>query len=186
MSAGSAAATRAATDTLILVDENDVATGSCEKVECHLGDGLLHRAFSVFLFNPNGALLIQQRAPGKMLWGGYWANSCCSHPRVGEDTLDAAHRRIREELGVTCDLRYLYKFVYRATFGDVGSEYENCWVFAGHFDGEVDANPDEIAEWRFISPDELTHEIDSNSELYTPWLKLEWEQIRQRFLAKLL
>ena len=121
-----------------------------------------------------------------MLWGGYWANSCCSHPRAGEDTLAAAHRRMREELGATAELRYLYKFVYQARFGDIGSEYENCWVFAGHFDGEVDINHDEISDWRFISPAELTSDIAANGDRYTPWLKLEWEQITQHYLADLL
>lgn len=177
---------QAAPDTLILVDESDNEIGQLGKVDCHVGDGLLHRAFSVFLFNPQGELLIQQRAAGKMLWGGYWANSCCSHPRAGEDTLAAAHRRIREELGVACELRYLYKFVYHARFGEVGSEHENCWVFAGHFDGRVTPNAAEVADWRFISPGELTQEITANGDIYTPWLKLEWEQITQRYLADLL
>lgn len=173
-------------DTLILVDEQDNEIGALEKVDCHLGSGVLHRAFSVFLFNPDGELLIQQRSPGKMLWGGYWANSCCSHPRLGEDTLSAAHRRIREELGVSCELRYLYKFVYHAQFGDVGAEHEHCWVFVGHFDGTVDINRDEISDWRFIQPADLTADIAANAGRYTPWLKLEWERLRSDFLADIL
>jgi len=185
MSSG-AAAELDTPDTLILVDNNDNEVGAMEKVDCHLNDGILHRAFSVFLFNPDGELLIQQRSPQKMLWGGYWANSCCSHPRQGEDTLTAALRRINEELGVTCELRYLYKFVYQAKFGDVGSEHENCWVFAGHFDGELDINQDEISDWRFISPDELTREIAANGDSYTPWLKLEWERITADYLPDLV
>jgi isopentenyl-diphosphate delta-isomerase len=185
MSSGAAAELNTP-DTLILVDNNDNEVGAMEKVDCHLGDGILHRAFSVFLFNPDGELLIQQRSPQKMLWGGYWANSCCSHPRQGEDTRTAALRRIREELGVTCELRYLYKFVYQAKFGDVGSEHENCWVFTGHFDGELDINNDEISDWRFISPNELTHEIAANGEIYTPWLKLEWQRITADYLADLI
>ena len=173
------------TDTLILVDEQDNEIGSCEKIDCHLGDGKLHRAFSVFLFNPEGKLLIQQRSEQKMLWGGYWANSCCSHPRLGETTVDAAHRRIREELRVECDLKYLYKFIYHAEFGDVGSEHENCWVYAGQFDGSVNVDPDEIANWRFISPDELTAEIEMNGDQFAPWFKLEWERIRADYLTQL-
>ena len=173
-------------DILILVDEDDNETGSGEKVSCHLGQGKLHRAFSVFLFDPQGRILIQQRHPDKMLWGGYWANSCCSHPRLGEDTADAARRRTMEELGVQCELRYLYKFVYHAEFGDVGSEYENCWVFAGHFDGKLDINESEISDTRFVTPEELTKEIETNGDLYSPWLKLEWERIRKDFLADLL
>jgi len=175
-----------AEDQLILVDEQDQEIGSLGKVDCHLGDGVLHRAFSVFLFNPAGELLIQQRNPAKMLWGGYWANSCCSHPRLGEDAHAAAHRRIDEELGVSCELRYLYKFIYQARFGEVGSEYEHCWVFAGHFDGNVKSNPDEISDWRFIKPAELTRAIEREGECYTPWLKLEWERLRADFLSEIV
>lgn len=173
-------------DTLILVDTEDNEVGTLEKVDCHLGTGRLHRAFSVFLFNPAGELLVQQRSAEKMLWGGYWANSCCSHPRAGEDTLAAAHRRLHEELGATAKLSYLYKFVYHAQFGEIGAEYENCWVFAGHFDGQVNINPDEISDWRFVTPAALTAAIAADGDSYTPWLKLEWERIRTDFLADLL
>jgi len=173
------------TDTLILVDENDVEVGACEKVACHVGTGKLHRAFSVFLFDPDGKLLIQQRSPNKMLWGGYWANSCCSHPRIGEATDTAARRRINEELGVDCDLTYLYKFVYHAEFEDIGAEHENCHVYVGKFDGQVNVDPEEIADWRFIAPDELTAEIEKSGGSFSPWLKLEWEEIRSRFADKI-
>jgi isopentenyl-diphosphate delta-isomerase len=173
-------------EVLILVDEQDNETGSCEKTDCHLGDGKLHRAFSVFLFNPEGKVLIQQRNENKMLWGGYWANSCCSHPRLGESTPDAAHRRIKEELGVECELSYLYKFVYHEKFGDIGSEYENCWVFAGKFKGTLQADLEEISDWRFVTPDELTAEIAANGDIYSPWLKLEWERIRTEFLSQII
>jgi isopentenyl-diphosphate delta-isomerase len=121
-----------------------------------------------------------------MLWGGYWANSCCSHPRLGESTPDAAHRRIKEELDVECELSYLYKFVYHAKFGDIGSEYENCWVFAGKFDGSLQADPEEISDWRFVTPDKLTAEIAANGDIYSPWLKLEWERIRTEFLSQII
>lgn len=173
-------------DTLILVDEDDNQIGSCEKTDCHLGSGKLHRAFSVFLFDPQGRVLLQQRHQDKMLWGGYWANSCCSHPRLGETTEAAASRRTMEELGVSCELRYLYKFVYHAKFGDVGSEHENCWVFAGHFDGQLNINESEISATRFVTPDELTAAIETDGDIYSPWLKLEWERIRRDFLAELI
>lgn len=181
-----AAQQQPATDTLILVDEQDNEIGSCEKVDCHLGKGKLHRAFSVFLFNPEGKLLIQQRAAQKMLWGGYWANSCCSNPRLDETTDDAAVRRIQEELGVSASLQYLYKFVYHAEFGEIGSEYENCHVYAGHFDGNVNVDPDEVADVRFVTPDELTAEIEADDSKFSPWLKMEWAEIRARFLADLV
>jgi isopentenyl-diphosphate delta-isomerase len=173
-------------DVLILVDEQDNEIGSCAKVDAHLGEGKLHRAFSVFLFNPAGELLIQQRSSQKMLWGGYWANSCCSHPRLGESTNEAANRRIREELGVESELTYLYKFVYHAEFGEIGSEHENCYVYAGRFNGEVHADPEEIQEWRFVTPAELTEQITANSDHFTPWFKLEWAEIRSKYLQQLL
>jgi isopentenyl-diphosphate delta-isomerase len=182
----SSGALKLPTDTLILVDEQDNETGSCEKVDCHLGQGKLHRAFSVFLFNPEGKVLLQKRSQNKMHWGGYWANSCCSHPRLGENTDDAATRRIQEELGVNCRLQYLYKFIYHAEFGEIGSEHENCWVYAGHFDGQIDINTNEIAATRFVTPDELTAELETNGDIYSPWLKLEWARIRQDFLADII
>ena len=91
-----------------------------------------------------------------------------------------------EELGVSCELRYLYKFVYHAKFGDVGSEHENCWVFAGHFDGQLNINKSEISATRFVTPDELTAAIETDGDIYSPWLKLEWERIRRDFLAGLI
>jgi isopentenyl-diphosphate delta-isomerase len=179
-------ALKLSSDTLILVDEQDNETGSCEKVDCHVGQGKLHRAFSVFLFNPEGKVLLQQRSQKKMLWGGYWANSCCSHPRLGETTDAAARRRIHEELGVDCELQYLYKFVYHAQFGEIGSEHENCWVYAGHFDGQINIDTNEIADTRFLSPDELTAELENNGDIYSPWLKLEWARIQQDYLVNLI
>ena len=180
------AAIEQATDTLILVDEQDNEIGSCEKVACHLAGGKLHRAFSVFLFDPEGRLLIQQRNPDKMLWGGFWANSCCSHPRLGESTFDAAHRRTQEELGVNCELSYLYKFVYHAKFGEVGSEYENCHVFAGRYDGKLNIDAAEISATRLLMPEQLSAEIEANGEIFSPWLKLEWERICKDFLTDLI
>lgn len=168
-------------ESLILVDEYDPEIGSQTKSACHTGDGLLHRAFSVFLFNARGELLLQKRSELKPLWPGYWSNSCCSHPRVGESVPEAAQRRIREELGISCDLRVLYKFVYQASFGDVGSEYEYCWVLIGQSDDDVSVDPDEIADYRRVAPDELTREIAENPDRFTPWFKLEWQKIQQDF-----
>ena len=177
---------RPETDTLILVDEQDNEIGACEKVDCHVGKGKLHRAFSVFLFNPEGELLIQQRSANKMLWGGYWANSCCSHPRLGENTDDAARRRINEELCVDTELTYLYKFIYHAQFGEVGAEHELCYVYAGRFDGNLQADPEEIQDWKFVSPDDLTAQIAADGDQFSPWFKMEWERIRGEFLPEIL
>lgn len=173
-------------DSLILVDEQDEAIGTLPKIDCHVGDGILHRAFSVFLFNNEGEVLLQQRSPEKMLWGGYWSNSCCSHPRSGESVEDAAKRRIMEELGVSSELNFLYKFLYHARFGDVGCEHEYCWVFAGRYDGNPVVNRDEITDWRHLSPSALSEEMAANEDRFTPWLKLEWARICEDFLDEIV
>lgn len=173
-------------DLLILVDEADREIGTLAKTECHLGAGTLHRAFSVFLFDADGKVLIQERAAGKMLWPGFWSNSCCSHPRPGESTEAAAQRRVREELHVECRLGFLYKFRYQAAFGSVGSEHELCHVYAGHASGNISTDPQEIAAIRWLSPDELSREIVANPERFSPWMKLEWTQITAHHLEQIL
>ncbi len=171
---------------LILVDENDNETGVLSKAECHDGEGRLHRAFSVFLFNQDGELLLQQRASRKRLWPMFWSNSCCSHPREAEEVEDAGRRRLREELNLQCELDFLYKFQYQANFGELGAENEFCHVFAGYTDDGVIAHPDEIADWRYIDPDELTREIAEDGSRFTPWLKMEWQRIQAEFLDEIL
>lgn len=164
---------------LILVDSEDREVGQASKVAAHEGQGLLHRAFSLFLFNEAGEVLLQQRAAGKPLWPGYWANSCCSHPRVGEDMHTATVRRLREELGMECALEFIYKFQYHAEYGDVGSESELCWVFAGRTAAQpVHVNATEIAAWRYVVPADLDRDIAAHPEIYSPWLKLEWPRLR--------
>lgn len=170
---------------LILVDEADREVGHASKAEAHAGKGILHRAFSLFVFNPAGELLLQQRAPGKPLWPGYWANSCCSHPRGGEDMDTATQRRLHEELGFTCTLDYVFKFQYHAEFGAAGSETELCWVYVGQSDAPVRVNNTEIAAWRFVAPADLDREIAATPERFTPWLKLEWQRLRGEFAARL-
>ncbi len=169
-------------DLLVLVDEADREIGTLTKTEGHLGAGTLHRAFSVFLFDAQGFVLIQQRAAGKMLWPGYWSNACCSHPRPGEAVEAAARRRLREELHVECRLRFLYKFRYQAPFGDVGAEHELCYVYAGFPTGNLKADPTEIADCRWIDPDDLTRAIAKNPDHFSPWMKLEWQRITTDFL----
>ena len=164
---------------LILVDREDRQIGTLAKLDCHLGDGMLHRAFSIFLVNSNGQVLMQKRSAGKPLWPLYWSNSCCSHPRHGEALEAAAHRRLREELDVECSaLEFLYKFEYHAYFADVGAEHELCHVYMGRYDGEVRANEKEVAETRFFEPDELDRELARYPDRFTPWFKLEWAKLR--------
>jgi isopentenyl-diphosphate delta-isomerase len=173
-------------DLLILVDEADHEIGTLPKTECHLGGGTLHRAFSVFLFDADGRVLIQERAAGKMLWPGYWSNSCCSHPRPGEATEAAAKRRVREELQLDCRLDFLYKFRYQATFGSVGSEHELCYVYAGYATGKISTDPLEIAAIRWLAPEALSGEIAADPARFSPWMKLEWQQITTRHLEQIL
>lgn len=170
---------------LILVDEADREIGQASKSEAHAGQGLLHRAFSLFVFNSAGELLLQQRARGKPLWPGYWANTCCSHPRAGEDMDIATQRRLHEELGFTCPLEFLYKFQYHAEYGEAGSESELCWVYIGTSDDPVEVNDSEIADWRYIEPDALDREIAATPERFSPWLKMEWKQLREEFSDRL-
>ena len=147
--------------------------------------GLLHRAFSLFLFNDRGELLLQQRAPGKRLWGGYWSNSCCSHPRRGESMTTATARRLDEELNLASELSFVYKFRYQASYADLGSEHELCHVFLGRIDDEVRANAEEIAATRFVSAAALDRELAENPERFTPWFKMEWDALKTDYVAEL-
>ncbi|MDH3715879.1 MAG: isopentenyl-diphosphate Delta-isomerase [Gammaproteobacteria bacterium] len=165
---------------LILVDELDNPIGHCGKRDCHTGEGMLHRAFSLFVFNSGGELLLQRRSTEKPLWPSYWSNTCCSHPRRGETMDQAVHRRLAEELGIAAKLSFLYKFQYRARYRDVGTEHEVCWVYTGTSDDQVQANGHEIAEWGFVDPLQLGRELADNPDSYTPWLKLEWAELQSR------
>ena len=146
---------RTPSEELILVDELDREIGFKAKAECHVGNGVLHRAFSIFVFNCDDELLLQKRSLDKPLWPSYWSNTCCSHPRRGETMEEAVSRRLVQELGFDCPLEFLYKFKYQAQYGAVGAEHEYCWVYYGRYDGPVDANVSEIAEWRFIGIGDL-------------------------------
>ncbi|NKI36276.1 isopentenyl-diphosphate Delta-isomerase [Wenzhouxiangella sp. XN79A] len=166
---------------LILVDENDNEIGHRDKVDCHTGHGTLHRAFSVFLFDAQGRVLLQRRANAKPLWPLYWSNSCCSHPRRGESLEFATARRMREELGLESELEHLYSFIYQADFEDRGAEHEYCHVYIGRAHGKIEVHPDEIAEWRWIEPDALDAELAAHPERFTPWFKMEWLELRTTY-----
>ncbi len=168
------------TESLIVVDADDRTLHPASREECHAGEGLLHRAFSVYLFDDENRLLLQERQAGKTLWPGYWANSCCSHPRWGEDVEDAAHRRVAEELGLEhVRIAPLFRYRYQALFGDAGAEHELCWVYVGRVEPErVRPNPAEVADTRLISASELDREIQ-DADRYTPWLRIAWGTIRR-------
>jgi len=170
---------------LILVDVDDNETGYCSKADCHDGSGLLHRAFSLFLFNDDGELLLQQRAAGKRLWPGFWSNSCCSHPRRGETLPIATLRRLSDELNIKTELEFVYHFCYQAYFSEAGSENELCHVFLGSIAGAVHPNDSEIENTRFISPDDLTAELREHPEDFTPWFQQEWRAITESYAGQL-
>ena len=172
---------------LILVDADDRQTGFLSKGLCHDGDGVLHRAFSVFLFDEAGQLLLQQRSRSKRLWPGYWSNTCCSHPRRGESMATATARRLRDEINVDASLEFVYKFTYQARFEDIGSENELCHVYLGRVDtAAVRPNDNEIAAIRYVSAAELADELTSSAERYTPWFKLEWQTLLEDYRDVLL
>jgi isopentenyl-diphosphate delta-isomerase len=163
---------------LILVDANDDERGFLSKAECHDGDGVLHRAFSVFLFNESGKLLLQQRSAGKRLWPGYWSNTCCSHPRRGESMQVATQRRLMDELHIEAVLQFVYKFTYQATYNEIGSEHELCHVYLGRVHGEVTPNRNEIEAIRYESAEFLDRELATRDHPFTPWFRQEWRALR--------
>lgn len=167
------------TEELILVDESDREVGHASKADCHDGDGLLHRAFSIFVFNSRGELLMQQRSPEKRLWPLYWSNSCCSHPRRGETMERATRRRLQQELGIAARLEHLFTFTYHARFRDLGSEREMCWVYAGSSDAKPSFNTHEIAAIRWIPPADLDRELSETPDRFTPWFKQEWPRVKE-------
>ena len=172
-------------ESLILVDRDDNETGTLSKARCHDGDGVLHRAFSVFLFDEQGRLLLQQRASGKRLWPMYWSNSCCSHPRAGEEIGEAVVRRLNDELHTSSAPEFVYKFVYQAPFGDLGSEHELCHVFLGTAGVELQPNASEIAEIRYVSAAALADEFAASPESFTPWFKQEWGELNSNYAEQL-
>jgi isopentenyl-diphosphate delta-isomerase len=165
---------------LILVDSDDGVVGYDTKLNAHRGDGVLHRAFSIILFDGPERVLLQRRSAHKPLWPGFWTNSCCSHPRRGESYATASARRLEEELGLSADLVWLYQFEYSARYGDVGSERELCAVLIGSVDSltGVRVNPLEIQDWGWFDSDEVDRWIARSPEQFTPWFKLEWLRLR--------
>ncbi len=166
---------------LILVNESDREIGHLSKGECHDGDGVLHRAFSLFIFNGSGELLLQQRSEEKRLWPLFWSNSCCSHPRRGETMDVATERRLAQELGMTSAAHHLFTFQYQAPYLDLGSENEVCWVYVARSVDLPQPNSHEIADIRWITPDDLDREFETQPEVFTPWFAMEWPRVRAVF-----
>ncbi|MCG2793058.1 MAG: isopentenyl-diphosphate Delta-isomerase [Weeksellaceae bacterium] len=164
---------------VVLVTPNDEVLGQMEKLQAHQ-NGLLHRAFSVFLFNAEGKMLLQKRAHEKYHSPNQWTNACCSHPRLYESYLEAAKRRIKEELGIDCELTEKFHFIYKADVGDGLWEHELDYVFTGDFSGSFNLNSDEVSEIRYISIEDLQKEIAENPNDFTEWFKIIWAEYRNK------
>ncbi len=163
-------------ETVILVNKNDKEIGYDEKDRCHILPAKLHRAFSIFIFNSKGQMLIHKRSSTKKTWPGYWTNACCSHPRKGESIQDAANRRLKEELGFSCSLKEVFSFVYEAAFDKKYGESEYDHVFIGKYNGDVKPDINEVEEWKFVDVLWLKKDVKKCPEKYTPWFKMSLEQ----------
>ena len=159
---------------VVLVDQDDQKLGLMEKQQAHVA-GLLHRAFSVFVFNSKGELMIQQRAASKYHSPTLWTNTCCSHPRDNETYEQAAHRRLEEEMGFDCELEYKFNFIYKAHLENDLIEHELDHVFIGIFDNEPKLNPDEVMAYRWVELDDLKKDMEKNPQNYTAWFKIIFE-----------
>lgn len=169
----------AAGERVILVDERDNEIGTALKMPAHEA-GTLHRAFSIFIWGPDNRVMLQRRALDKYHSGGLWTNTCCSHPRPGETTEGAAHRRLKEEMGFDCPLTHAFDFIYRAKLDHGLTEHEFDHVYIGCYDGEPVLNAAEASGWRWVSPDALDAEIAAAPETFTVWFKIAWAEYRRR------
>jgi isopentenyl-diphosphate delta-isomerase len=168
---------------VILVDEQDRELGFVEKLAAHRA-GALHRAFSVFVFDARGRLLLQKRAAAKYHSGGLWSNTACGHPRPGEATDAAARRRLREEMSFECELREAFKFIYRASVGDALVEHEFDHVFVGEYMDDPAPDAAEVESWKWIALDDLRRDLVREPQAFSAWLKLavesdEWRRIEE-------
>lgn len=165
-------------DEVILVNEYDLNQGTMDKMEAHQ-KGLLHRAFSVFVINPYGEIMLQKRASSKYHSPGLWTNTCCSHQRSGEETKDAAHRRLKEEMGIDCPMSAAFEFIYRAEFDNGLVEHEYDHVLIGEYNGVAIPNPEEVEDWAFVSIEEIEKGIAENPDHYTPWFKIAFPKVKE-------
>ena len=159
---------------VILVDKNDNQVGLMPKLEAH-EKGVLHRAFSIFIFNSKYELLLQKRASAKYHSGGLWTNTCCSHPRENEDIFDAANRRLNEEMGIKTSLRKVYDFIYKAELDNQLTEHEFDHVFYGVYDNDPILNKDEADDFKWVDMETLNNDIVKNEDNYTVWFKIAFE-----------
>jgi len=156
---------------VILVDENDVPRGTMEKMEAHK-KGELHRAFSIFVFNSKGELLLQRRAINKYHSGGLWTNTCCSHPQPQENMQESIHKRLHEEMGFSCSLEKVFHFTYKAELDNGLTEHELDHVFRGYYNKNPKINIYEVAEWKYMSINKIQQNIILYPEHFTSWFKI--------------
>lgn len=163
---------------VILVDEKDKEIGEEEKLKVHR-EGKLHRAFSVFIFNKKGELLLQKRSFRKYHSGGLWSNTCCSHPRPGFDLKEEAKKRLKEEMGITAELKEIGSFIYKVKVGDL-IEHEFDYIFIGKSEDEPKPNKEEVDDWQWISKEKLKRDIKVQPVKYTPWFKKIFLNVYER------
>ena len=168
---------------VVLVNQNDEPIGVMEKMEAHQ-KGLLHRAFSVFIFDSQGKMLLQQRAVKKYHGAQLWTNACCSHPFPGEQVSDAAQRRLKEELGFTAELHEIFSFTYKARVENGLTEHEYDHVFAGEYENEIQPDPDEVLACYFENMGWIKKEIETEPEKFTEWFKIAFPQIEKWWKEK--
>lgn len=166
---------------VILVNEKDEKIGLMPKLEAHK-KGVLHRAFSVFIFNEQNELMLQQRAFHKYHSPGLWTNTCCSHQRDGEASIDAGVRRLHEEMGFTTSLRETTKFIYKAPFDNGLTEYEFDHILIGEYNEEPSINTDEVASWKWMTLDDVKDDINKNPQEYTEWFKIIFDKFFQHLV----
>lgn len=168
---------------VILVNEHDDEVGVMEKMEAH-EKALLHRAFSVFVFNQQNQLLLQQRAFAKYHSGGLWTNTCCSHPRPGETVEQAASRRLKEEMGFETPLSKAFSFTYKAPFSNGLTEYEFDHVFTGVYDGSITINDNEVEAYAYYSFDEVAAMLEKDPQSFTVWFHIAFPKVRDWYLKQ--
>lgn len=168
-------------DNVVLVDKNDHAIGIMEKMAAH-EQGLLHRAFSVFVFNDKGELLLQQRAANKYHGAGLWTNTCCSHPQQEEDICMAATERLHFEMGLKCDLEMIYSFIYHEKVENNLTEHELDYVLIGYSNENPVINKDEVQDYRWLNIDHILQNIKDNPSEYTVWFKLAFLELLSKVL----
>ncbi len=169
---------------VILVNEKDDPVGTAEKMEAHRNGGKLHRAFSIFVFNSQKKMLLQQRSIEKYHSGGLWTNTCCSHPQPGEETIDAATRRLQQEMGFTTPIFKAFEFTYKADFTNELTEHEYDHVFIGHYDGPVQPNTAEVSNYCYQSVEEIKNGLQLRPGNYTEWFKIALPQLEEYFKEK--